>query len=135
MSRSALALKNALAALIRADAELVRLVGGARLLPKETAQLGPPYLVETGFLASDNSTATETGEAVEMTYTLFAEPFAGELALAFAARLTALIEAARPTLAGFRLVTLDHLTTRTRPDARSRAALTDMVFRAVVEGE
>ena len=135
MSRSALSLKKALAAMIRADAELVRLAGGARLLPKETAQLGPPFLTETGFVATDNSTATETGEAAEITYTLFTEAFAGELALAFAARLTVLLETARPTLPGLRLVSLDPLTTRTRPDPRSRAALTDMVFRAVVERE
>lgn len=133
MSLSALALKTALAGLIRADAALARLIGAARLLPREVSQLGLPFLIETGWVTSDNSTATETGEAAEITYTLFAEPFAGETPLAVAARLTVLLEAARPVLSGLRLVSIDHLSTRTRPDPRSRAQLTEITFRAVVE--
>ncbi len=129
----ALALQQAVFALLSADAGLAALLGGARIYDHVPRATDAPYVHLGEIAVRDNSTATEAGAEIVFAIVAWSrEPGRGQ-ALAIAEAVIALLHDQPLALDGHQLVNLRHTATQTsRGDATSgRRAL--MRFRAVTE--
>lgn len=134
MSAAALALRTAIHARLGGDAALAAMLPAGQLLDRAPQGVATPYLLYGSTRSEDYSTATETSEEHFLVLEVWADGSGQKTALSIAARVATLLDDAALTLAGTRLVGLSHLFTRTRRDARLRAVVAELQFRAVTEG-
>ena len=134
MSLIALALKSAIHARLSGDAALTALVPADRILDRAPQGLAFPFLLHGPVQSDDYSDASAAGEEHRFTIEVWADAARQAQALKIAARIVTLVDNAALTLSTGKLVGLDHRSTRTRRDGRSRALVAELQFRAVTEG-
>lgn len=133
MSAAAFALRTAIHAVLSGDAALAAMLPSGNLLDRTPQGVSAPYLIYGSTRSEDYSTATEAGEEHVLVLEVWADGSGQKAALSIAARIVTLIDDAGLTPAGTRLVGISHLSTRTRRDARMRAVVAELQFRAVTE--
>lgn len=127
-------LLRAIHARLVADDVLTELIGADgiidRLLPRQKL----PCLVVNEIDTRDYSTGTEKAEEHFLTLEAWADEGGRRMALEIANRVTLLLDDATLTLdGGFVLVNLQHRSTRSRREAKTRNFIAEIRFRAVTE--
>lgn len=133
MSDAIRELRQRLHTLLSADEELASLLATAGLFDRPPGA-AMPFLLYGPWRSDDYSTATEQGEEHWLTFEIWTDPNGQRLSLDIAARLRSLIHDQPQPIPPFRLVSLLYRTTRTRRDAKARAVVAEVSFRAVTEG-
>ena len=131
---AALELQRAVFDRLAGDAELVTLLGGARVFDGAPRNAEAPYVHLGEVNARDWSTATETGTEVSFAVIAWSRQPGRSEALAVAARVEALLHEAALDLDGLRLVNLRHVSTETARNEKPEGRRAVVRFRAVVEG-
>lgn len=125
---------QAIHARLSADAALAMLIGAGGIIDRVLARPVLPCLVIGDVETRDYSTATEKAEEHFLTLEAWAEAGGRRRALEIAARAVALLDDAALSLeGGFVLVNLQHSSTRSRREAKTRNFVAEMRFRAVTE--
>lgn len=134
MSLAALALKSAVHARLAGDAALTALTGPGRVLDRPPQGVPMPYVLHGPIRSTDYSTATEKSQEHQLVLEVWTDAASQRPALEIAARIAALLDDAAPTLAGTRLVSLAHRSTRMRREPKNRAIVAEIILKAVTEG-
>ncbi|MBL0371073.1 DUF3168 domain-containing protein [Rhizobium sp. KVB221] len=124
------ALQKAVFAVLAADAELLAIVGADGISDRRMTGRSMPYLVIAELESRDFGPQTE-----EHFLTIEAWPTADgrRQVQTMAGRVRALLHDAAPLLDGAMLINLRHVSTRVRREARTKAFVAEMRFRAVTE--
>lgn len=133
MSAAANPLLQAIHARLAADATLTALIGTGGIHDRLLPRAAMPCLVIAELRTEDFSTATEQAEEHFLVLDAWSDAQGQKQAQEIAARVRALLHDANLTLAGARLVSLMHRTTRTRRELKTRCHIATMQFRAVTE--
>jgi hypothetical protein len=126
-------LLTAIHARLSADAELMSLIGPDGIRDRLVSGKALPCIVIGEIVTNDYSTATESGGEHFFALEIWAETGGRKLAETIAERLHGLLDDASLVLAAHRLVSLQHRTTRSMRDSRTRLHVAEMRFRAVTE--
>lgn len=127
------ALLKAIHARLSGDGDLVTMTGG-RVMLDRLAERTPLPLIALGQMESrDASTSTEPAAEHLFSLDVWSDAEGRREAEAIAGRLHALLDDAALTLEGATLVSLFHLKTRTRREAKSGRFVVELSFRAVTE--
>jgi hypothetical protein len=128
------ALLRAIQTRLAADAALASLTGVGGIIDRLLARPVLPCLVIGDLESRDYSTSTEKAEEHFLTLEAWAEAGGRRRAQEIAARVVALLDdAALPLEGGIVLVNLQHRSTRSRREAKTRNFVAEMQFRAVTE--
>lgn len=133
MSLAALGLRQAIHALLSADAALLAMTGAGKLLDRPAQGTALPFILHGLARTEDYSTATEAGEEHFLSLDIWTDTGGQKRGLEIAARIHALVDNASLNPPGVVLVSLSYLGTRCRREARSRAIVCEVQFRAVTE--
>lgn len=133
MKPSYIALREAVVSRLSADADLVALLGGARIFDEVPRGLDGLYCVIGPWKARDWSTGTDAGEEHDITLTVWARGGSARSALESAGRIDALLGEASLPLDGHRLVAIRTVETEARRDERADRARVTLRLRAVME--
>jgi len=123
----------AIHARLSADAELIALIAPGGIRDRLTSGRDLPSIVIGDLETRDYSTATEPGEEHLLTLEIWTDAAGRKQTATIAARLHTLLHDAPLDLDGHDLVSLLHLTTRTRREPKTRLHLAEVRFRAVTE--
>ncbi len=134
MNAAALALKAAIHARLATDAALLALIPATRLLDRAPQGTPMPFLLHGPVRSEDLSTGAERLAEHLLTLEVWADAAGQKQALTVAERIEALLDDQPLALTGVTLVSLTLRSTRLRREARARAVVAEMVFRAVTEG-
>ena len=132
---AASALQKAIFARLSGDAALVAFVGANGVTDRRIDAPASPLVVIAGIDSSDHSTASEAGEAHQVTLEVWSAAAGHREAQAIAALVRDALHDAALVLDGHRIVLLFHRDTRVRRAEKSRFHRAEMRFRAVTEPE
>ena len=130
MAGSANALQAAIFARLSGDSAIEALVGPGAIFDHRQTGRAMPHLVISELLTSDFGPGCEEHR---LTLEVWSDAAGRRQAQEIAARVKALFDAADLSLDGFVLVNLTHQSTRTRREAKSKALVAEIQFRAVTE--
>jgi hypothetical protein len=131
MASSANALQAAIHARLTGDAILTAMIGSGSVFDRRVSGRPMPYLVLSEIMTSDFAPGIEEHE---IRIEAWSDAGGRRQSQEIAARVNALLDGEALSPAGFSLVNLLHRSTRARREARTRAQVAEMVFRAVTEG-
>ena len=130
MASSANALQAAIHDRLSGDATLTSMIGGNAVFDRRVTGRPMPYLVLNGITTSDFG---PDAEEHLVTIEAWSDAEGRKQAQEIAARVKVLLDDAALELSGFSLVSLLHRTTRARRETKTKAQVSEMVFRAVTE--
>ena len=130
MASSANALQAAIHARLTADAALTAMIGAGSVFDRRVTGRSMPYLVLSEIVTRDFAPGIEEHE---VRIEAWSDAGGRKQSQEIAAQVKLLLDGAGLAPAGFSLVNLLHRDTRARREARSRAQVAEMVFRAVTE--
>lgn len=131
MAGSANALQAAIHVRLTGDATLVGMIGTGSVFDRRVTGKPMPYLVLAEIVTRDFAPGNEEHEVrVEA----WSDAEGRKQSQDIAARVKVLLDGASLSLTGFSLVNLGHTSTRARREIKTRAQVSEMVFRAVTEG-
>ena len=130
MASSANALQAAIHARLTADATLTAMIGAGSVFDRRVTGRSMPYLVLSEIVTRDFAPGIEEHE---VRIEAWSDAGGRKQSQEIAAQVKLLLDGAGLAPAGFSLVNLLHRDTRARREARSRAQVAEMVFRAVTE--
>ena len=130
MASSANALQAAIHARLTADAALTAMIGAGSVFDRRVTGRSMPYLVLSEIVTRDFAPGIEEHE---VRIEAWSDAGGRKQSQEIAARVKLSLDGAGLAPAGFSLVNLLHRDTRARREARSRAQVAEMVFRAVTE--
>jgi hypothetical protein len=133
MSSPARALQEAVFSELSADAELLALLGGARVHDGAPRNAAAPYVHLGELTVRDWSTATEAGAEISFAVVAWSRLPGRSEALAIAERVREVLHEATLTFDGWRLVNLRHVATETARVERPEGRRAVVRFRAVIE--
>ena len=127
-------LLRAIQARLSADAALILLIGAGGIIDRLLARPVLPCLVIGDVETRDYSTATERSHEHFLTLEAWSEGGGRRQALEIAGRVITLLDDTAMLLeGGFVLVSMQHSSTRSRREAKTRNFVAEMRFRAVTE--
>lgn len=132
---AASALQKAIFTRLSGDAALVAFVGANGVTDRRIDAPASPLVVIAGIDSFDHSTASEAGEAHQVTLEVWSGAAGHREAQAIAALVRDALHDAALALDGHRLVLFFHRDTRVRRAEKSRFHRAEMRFRAVTEPE
>jgi hypothetical protein len=115
------------------DADLSAMIGPEGLRDRLVSGRKLPAVIIADIASNDYSTATETGAEHLLTLEIWTDAGGRKEAASIAERLRALLHEAPLSLETHHLVSLLHLSTRTRREAKTRLHVAEVRFRAVTE--
>ena len=130
MASSANALQAAIHARLAGDAALTAMIGAGSVFDRRVTGRSMPYLVLSDIVTRDFAPGIEEHE---VRIEAWSDAGGRKQSQEIAAQVKLLLDGAGLAPAGFSLVNLLHRDTRARREARSRAQVAEMVFRAVTE--
>jgi hypothetical protein len=130
MAGSANALQAAIYTRLTTDAALNAMIGEGSVFDRRVSGKPMPYLVLSEIATSDFG---PDAEEHLVTIEAWSDADGRKQAQEIAARVTELLDGAVLGLAGFALVNLQHRSTRTRREPKTKAHVAQMVWRAVTE--
>ena len=130
MASSANALQAAIHARLTEDATLMAMIGADSVFDRRITGKPMPYLVLSEISTRDFAPGAEEHE---VKIDAWSDAGGRQHSQDIAARVKALLDSAALTLSGFSLANLVHRSTRARREARTKAQVAEMVFRAVTE--
>lgn len=130
MAGSANAVQAAIHARLSGDTVLTGLIGAGAVFDRRVTGRPMPYCVLSEIATSDLAPGTEE-HLVRIE--VWSDAAGRRQSQDIAARVKALLDGAALTLTGFALVDLAHRRTVARREARTRAQVAEMMFRAVTE--
>lgn len=133
MTSSAIAVRKAIHATLAADAELVVLLGGARVYDEAPREAMPPYVTFGDLQTRDWSTSTDHGAEHFIALNVWSNQRGAREALAIAERVRALIDDQPLNLDGHRLVGARFTQLETRRENAGRHTRASLRFRVVTE--
>lgn len=119
--------------MLATDTTLSGLIGSGGFRDRLASGQQLPCLVLSDLVTNDFSTATEPGEEHLLTLQVWSQADGQRQAQAMAGRVRVLLHDAEPALAAATLVNLQHVSTRTRREPKTRLFCAEMRFRAVTE--
>jgi hypothetical protein len=126
-------LLTAIQARLADDAELSNMIGPEGLRDRLVSGRKLPAVIVADLASTDYSTATETGAEHLLTLEIWTDAGGRREAAIIAERLQALLHDAPLSPQSHHLVSLLHLSTRTRRDQKARLHVAEIRFRAVTE--
>lgn len=130
MAGSANALQAAIYARLTADAAMTAMIGAGSVFDRRMSGKPMPYVVLNEIATNDFG---PDAEEHLVTIEAWSDAEGRKQVQDIAARVKALLEDAALNLTGFALVNLQHRTTRTRREAKTKAHVAQMVWRAATE--
>ena len=130
MASSTNALQAAIHARLTQDATLMAMIGAGSVFDRRITGKPMPYLVLSEMTTRDFAPGTEEHD---IKIEVWSDAGGRKQSQDIAARVKALLDSAALTLSGFSLANLVHRSTRARREARTKAQVAEMVFRAVTE--
>ena len=118
---------------LSADTELSAMIGSGGFSDRLSTGRQLPSLVVADLVTSDYSTSTEAGEEHLLTLHAWSEAQGQRQAQTIAGRVRSLLQDAALTPGSATLVNLQHVSTRTRREPKSRLFCAEIRFRAVTE--
>ncbi len=115
------------------DAELSGMIGPEGLRDRLVSGRKLPAAIVADLASNDYSTATETGAEHLLTLEIWTDAGGRRQAAIIAERLQTLLHDAPLSLESHHLVSLLHLSTRTRREQKARLHVAEIRFRAVTE--
>ncbi len=115
------------------DAELVTLLGGAKIYDRLPEKIEPPYVVVGRTTTSDWSTSTEGGEAITLFIHVWSNALSGDEDYRIQDRLKHVLGSAEIALQDHQLIHLRFQYAETRRDRQSAHVHGVMRFRGVTE--
>lgn len=131
MAGSANALQAAVHARLTDDVPLAAMIGPDSVFDRRISGKPMPYLVLSEIVTGDFAPGTEEHE---VKIEAWSDAEGRKQSQDIAARVKALLDGASLSLSGFSLANLVHRSTRARREAKTKAQVSEMVFRAVTEG-
>lgn len=130
MAGSANALQTAIYARLAGDSALTALIGTSSVFDRRVTGKPMPYVVLSEIVTND---AGPDAEEHLVTIEVWSDGDGRRQGQEIAARVKVLLQDAVLSLTGFTLVSLMHRSTRTRREAKTKAHVAQMVWRAVTE--
>lgn len=133
MSTAANELLQAIHAALAAGADLAALVGADGIRDRLVTGRHLPAVVIAELTTNDYSTSTEPGEEHLLTLQAWSDAAGQHRAQEIAGMVRDLLQDADLLLASHTLISLQHVSTKTRREPRTRLVCAEMRFRAVTE--
>ncbi|TCR93168.1 DUF3168 domain-containing protein [Rhizobium sp. BK376] len=127
-------LLQAICTTLAANADLMALIGPDGISDRLVSGRHLPVLVIAEVTTNDYSTATEPGEEHLLILQSWSDMQGQRQAQMIAGLIVALLQDAALPLATHRLINLQHVSTKTRREPKTRLFCAEMRFRAVTEG-